>query len=301
MIDPDDLADFIAAFFGYGDAPFAQAGPTLAMDHGALSRPGIDNRLGYAGYGWDRWLQIYHVCHRVYEPYHGRWYQPDPIGFAGGRNWYEYCGGSPGMGSDPWGLQIVNFVVETEESGSARNRRAGGWKWYEGWGTTASYAMGFGEDEGTAAKIRAAFEQGYDDGVMMALDNYTYGMLASVHAEADRIRDENGKTGRMPRGTSRARSLVKQRCGRQRQALEGWRLVGVSWAKLGARPKLQYAARTSSQVLQMWLKVSIASPMATAAGGGKLLAGPCKRDRPSECREYSSALRLERPCTLMAR
>ena len=105
--DPDDLADYIAAFFAWdqNNAP-AQARPTLAMDHGALSRPGVENRLGYCGYVWDRWLQVYHVRHRVYEPYHGRWYQPDPIGFAGGRNWYEYCGGQPGMGRDSMGLEV---------------------------------------------------------------------------------------------------------------------------------------------------------------------------------------------------
>ena len=123
MIDPDDLADFIAAFFGYGDAPFAQAAPTLATDHGALSRPGIDNRLGYCGYVWDRWLQIYHVRHRVYEPYHGRWYQPDPIGFAGGRNWFEYCGGSPGMGRDSMGL-------DWEDSPGWNNGVRGTWHHY---------------------------------------------------------------------------------------------------------------------------------------------------------------------------
>jgi len=59
LIDPDDLADFLGAFFSWDStlAP-AQAAPTLASDHGALSRPGIENRLGYAGYVWDRWLQI---------------------------------------------------------------------------------------------------------------------------------------------------------------------------------------------------------------------------------------------------
>ena len=73
-------------------------------DHGALSRPGVEDRLGYCGYVWDRWLAVYHVRHRAYMSYHGRWYQPDPIGFAGGRNWFEYCGGSPGMGRDSMGL-----------------------------------------------------------------------------------------------------------------------------------------------------------------------------------------------------
>ncbi|MGQ0629030.1 MAG: RHS repeat-associated core domain-containing protein, partial [Phycisphaerales bacterium] len=110
FIDPGDLDEYITEFFGW-DPNYARALPTLPSDHGALSRPEVDNRLGYAGYVWDKWLQVYHVRHRVYEPYHARWHQPDPIGFAGGRNWFEYCGGRPGDSTDPMGMYGIGGAL----------------------------------------------------------------------------------------------------------------------------------------------------------------------------------------------
>ena len=95
------------------------------------------------------------------------------------------------MGSDPWGLQIVNFVVKTEESGRVQSRRGGGWGAWDGWGTTLSYAMGFGEDAGTAAKVRAAFEQGLEDGVVITADNLMFGKGGYLHEDADRRRAAN--------------------------------------------------------------------------------------------------------------
>ena len=173
--DPEDLADYIAAFFAWdqNNAP-AQARPTLAMDHGALSRPGVENRLGYCGYVWDRWLQIYHVRHRVYEPYHGRWYQPDPIGFAGGRNWFEYCGGSPGMYSDPWGLQTVTFVEQWEEGGRVRSRRGD----MLDWGVNFSAGMADGVSFGLTNSLRGAL--GWNDAVDTRAGEYRVGAVIGI-------------------------------------------------------------------------------------------------------------------------
>ncbi len=117
-IDPDDLSDFIVAYFAVdpGDVPpFADAaklGPPPSGDPaglppgvGSLSRPSVANRFGFAGYVWDDHLGLYHVRHRAYDPYHGRWLQPDPIGMAGGFNLYQYCGGEPIDRIDPMGLE----------------------------------------------------------------------------------------------------------------------------------------------------------------------------------------------------
>ena len=64
----------------------------------------LDNRLGYAGYVWDPFLQMYHVRHRVLNPRLGIWMQPDPIGYSGGWNLHEYAGGDPMRFVDPMGL-----------------------------------------------------------------------------------------------------------------------------------------------------------------------------------------------------
>ncbi len=104
-LDPDDLSSFIGAFFGPPDAP-PLSDPTgpVPPGVGSLSRASVDNRFGYAAYVWDNHLGLYHVRNRVYDPYHGRWLQPDPIGFAGGMNLYQYCGGDPVDAVDPMGL-----------------------------------------------------------------------------------------------------------------------------------------------------------------------------------------------------
>ncbi len=104
-LDPDDLSSFIGAFFEPPDAP-PLSDPTgpVPPGVGSLSRASVDNRFGYAAYVWDNHLGLYHVRNRVYDPYHGRWLQPDPIGFAGGVNLYQYGGGDPIDGSDPMGL-----------------------------------------------------------------------------------------------------------------------------------------------------------------------------------------------------
>ena len=93
------------------------------LDAGTVSQPGardlhklrgvvqLDNRLGYAGYVWDPFLQMYHVRHRVLNPRLGIWMQPDPIGYAGGWNLHEYCGGDPLARVDPSGLDWLDNIV----------------------------------------------------------------------------------------------------------------------------------------------------------------------------------------------
>ena len=50
---------------------------------------------------------MYCVRNRWYTPRTGRWLTPDPIGYAGGRNLYEYVGSRPWEFVDPMGLTAV--------------------------------------------------------------------------------------------------------------------------------------------------------------------------------------------------
>ncbi|MFO0493564.1 MAG: RHS repeat-associated core domain-containing protein, partial [bacterium] len=71
----------------------------------AYQQTHLDNRLGFAGYVWDPWLKVYHVRHRVYDPFDTRWLQADPIGYAGGdTDLRRYCNGDPVNFVDPMGL-----------------------------------------------------------------------------------------------------------------------------------------------------------------------------------------------------
>ena len=40
----------------------------------------------------------------MYHPTVGRWLQRDPLGYVDGASLYEYCGGMPGVATDPHGL-----------------------------------------------------------------------------------------------------------------------------------------------------------------------------------------------------
>jgi RHS repeat-associated protein len=62
---------------------------------------------GYAftGREWDPETNLYYYRARYYDPKLGRFINEDPIGFAGGVNFYAYLGGDPIDRVDPWGLQ----------------------------------------------------------------------------------------------------------------------------------------------------------------------------------------------------
>ena len=58
-----------------------------------------------AGYYTDHETGLILAGHRYYDPAEGRWITPDPIGYAGGMNAYEYCGDNPVGAVDPSGLR----------------------------------------------------------------------------------------------------------------------------------------------------------------------------------------------------
>lgn len=63
---------------------------------------------GYAGYRFDDATQLYYTRNRYYDPYLGRFLSPDPIGLAGGINFYAYAGDDPINGVDPSGLSSTD-------------------------------------------------------------------------------------------------------------------------------------------------------------------------------------------------
>src|SRR5690606_8822865 len=69
----------------------------------------VGNRFLFTGREWDADLEMYHYRHRTYSPRNHRFMQGDPIGLAGGWNYYAYCGGNPVMAKDPMGLDIVEI------------------------------------------------------------------------------------------------------------------------------------------------------------------------------------------------
>ena len=63
------------------------------------------NRFMFSGREYMANLALYDMRNRVYDPAMGRFYQADPIGFAGDSwNLYRFCGNNPLLGGDPAGL-----------------------------------------------------------------------------------------------------------------------------------------------------------------------------------------------------
>jgi len=101
--DGDDVTDHASYRTGY-------TGGTGGR--GVLSRSGLRNRLGYAGYQFDDTMSAYHVRHRVYMPEIGRWSRRDPIGYTNGTAALgHYADSNPAVRVDAFGQQPMYVSV----------------------------------------------------------------------------------------------------------------------------------------------------------------------------------------------
>ena len=81
---------------------------------GTLSQHG--SIVGYAGYLYDPYAQLYLARHRHYSPELGRWFQRDPAGYMDGMSLYLYASSSPFAFVDPMGLAPTDEAMWYQEN-----------------------------------------------------------------------------------------------------------------------------------------------------------------------------------------
>jgi RHS repeat-associated protein len=100
-------ADGLGSVTALTDAAGALAGTYVYDSFGNLtdSSGSLDNPFRYTGREWDPEIGMYYYRARYYDPEGGRFLSEDPIGFAGGTNFYPYVTNNPVLSADPLGLQ----------------------------------------------------------------------------------------------------------------------------------------------------------------------------------------------------
>jgi RHS repeat-associated protein len=107
--DPMGNVKFILDQNGNGIEKYkydAFGSPTITDWSGnARTNSAYGNRFMFSGRDYMIALALYDMRNRVYDPVMGRFYQTDPIGFAGDSwNLYRFSGSNPLLGGDPSGL-----------------------------------------------------------------------------------------------------------------------------------------------------------------------------------------------------
>ena len=65
------------------------------------------NPLRYAGYVYDTHSGLYYLQRRYYDAITRQFLSRDPLKSDGNESPYQYCGGNPVSGTDPWGLRMI--------------------------------------------------------------------------------------------------------------------------------------------------------------------------------------------------
>ena len=103
------LADHLGSILLTTDA---SAAVTLTRQYdpwGNLLQGSATAGYAFTGREWDPEIQAYYYRARYYDPKIGRFLNEDPIGLAGGMNFYAYVGGNPLGYRDPFGLDSMTI------------------------------------------------------------------------------------------------------------------------------------------------------------------------------------------------
>ncbi|HSC88304.1 MAG TPA: RHS repeat-associated core domain-containing protein, partial [Polyangiaceae bacterium] len=139
-----DWEYFVADILGTPEELIDSAGKVLgSLERSAYGRArqpsGATTPLRFPGQFEDEETGLHYNYHRYYDPDLGRYLTPDPVRFAGGPNFYAYCGAEPIGSSDVSGLdhncgtkltiktgdKQGTWVPESNPANSPQNPKAG--------------------------------------------------------------------------------------------------------------------------------------------------------------------------------
>lgn len=98
-------ADGLASVVRVSDAVGAVAHAYSYSAWGNIETGSLRAAFAFNGREWDPETGLYFYRARYYDPRLGRFISEDPIGIAGGSNYYAYVRNSPALWRDPWGLR----------------------------------------------------------------------------------------------------------------------------------------------------------------------------------------------------
>jgi RHS repeat-associated protein len=117
----EGLGSIVAATDAGGDVTSHRRYDAWGNLEVAAAEPGY----AFTGREWDPETGLYYYRARYYDPKVGRFISEDPIGFAGGLNFYGYVGSNPINYRDPFGLFMD--PASREAMGRARDAAGPGW------------------------------------------------------------------------------------------------------------------------------------------------------------------------------
>jgi RHS repeat-associated protein len=100
-LHPDGLGSIVKTTNASG-----AAGSTFKYNAFGVIETGTPS-YAYTGREWDAEAGLYYYRARYYDPKNGRFLSEDPIGFAGGENFYVYVDNNPVLFTDPFGLTVL--------------------------------------------------------------------------------------------------------------------------------------------------------------------------------------------------
>ena len=173
-----------------------QDGQWMTADDTTDTESAAGNPYLFTGRRYDPETALYYYRARYYDYSTGRFLQPDPIGYEGGKSLFAYVGNNPVMRIDPFGLAWYHNRWIGRAIGAMGD--ATGFV-HDIPGRVTGAVMGVDLTAQQVEEISSGFYEGQRVGATIAADEYTFGMIYPLHRAASEKVSEYGAAGEWSR------------------------------------------------------------------------------------------------------